>query len=202
MGLLMIEDMEYKPGETPLDPDEMEGLKYPHVTTRGELNHLEQANIETGLRWLAGQRKPALLTDGFARNLHEHLFGDVWRWAGSYRLTEKNIGVDPRQITVQLRNILDDAQYWVNHDTYEPLEAAARFHHRVVLIHPFPNGNGRFSRIMADAFLEKLYGHEQIDWGGGYELTEVNERRQAYLQALRDADRGDYEGLFKFIGRS
>ncbi|MBL4580362.1 MAG: mobile mystery protein B [Gammaproteobacteria bacterium] len=196
----MIENMEYKQGETPLDPDEMEDLKYPHVTTRGELNHLEQANIEMGLRWLTRQRNPELLTDVFARKLHKRLFGDVWRWAGSYRLTEKNIGVDPRQITVQLRDIFDDVQYWIDHDTYEPLEAAARFHHRVVKVHPFPNGNGRFSRIIADALLEKLYDHARIDWGGGFALTEENERRQTYLQALRDADGGDYDGLFRFVG--
>ena len=196
----MIDDMEYMQGETPLDPDEMEGLKYPHVTTRRELNHLEQANIETGLRWLARQRNPEILTVRFTKNFHERLFGDVWSWAGSFRLTEKNIGVDPRQITAQLKNTLDDAQYWVDHETYAPLEAAARFHHKVVQVHPFPNGNGRFSRIIADALLVKLYEHEQIDWGGGYELIEENERRQAYLQSLRNADRGDYEGLFEFIG--
>lgn len=196
----MIDDMEYPAGSTPLDPDEMEGLKFPHITTRGELDHLEQANIESGLLWLGRQKNPEILTDEFARKLHKLLFGDVWTWAGTYRLTEKSIGVDPLHISVRLRTLLDDVQYWVENGTYEPLEAAVRFHHSLVLIHPFPNGNGRHARIMADAVLEKVYGAGPIDWSGGYALGEMNERREQYITALRAADAGDYDLLFEFVG--
>jgi len=192
--------MDYPEGATPLDPDEMEGLKYPHVTTRGQLDHLEQANIENGLLWLGRQKKPEILTDQFVRKLHKQLFGEVWKWAGSFRKTEKNIGIDPIQISIQLRNLLDDAQYWVDNETYGPMEAAVRFHHKLVYIHPFPNGNGRHARIMADAVLEKMYGVDQIDWAGGYDLQEMNERRNQYIAALRAADAGDYGPLFQFVG--
>src|SRR5690606_35031789 len=122
-----------------------------------------------------------------------------WLWAGTFRLTEKNIGVDPFQIPVQLRALLDDVQFWVDNDTYDPVEAALRFHHRLVYIHPFPNGNGRFARFMADALLEKLYGEEAIDWYGGYDLQQMNERRADYIDALRAADGGDYRPLLKFV---
>lgn len=196
----MTFDMEYIPGETPLDPDEQAALKFPHVTTRGELDHLEQANIEEGLRWLSRQKKGDFLSDGFARLLHKRLFGQVWKWAGVYRLTEKNIGVDPLYISVRLRELMDDARYWVEHGTYPPVEAAARFHHKLVAIHPFPNGNGRLSRIMADVLLEKIYGLPPIDWAGSYELQEMNERRDDYIAALRAADAGDFGPLFAFVG--
>lgn len=119
-------------GATPLDPDELEGLKFGHVKTRGELNELEQVNIQSGLLWLARRRNGDVLSEDFIRRLHRRLFGDVWRWAGSFRATEKNIGVDPVQIGVQLRMLLDDAGYWAEHETYPALEAAARFHHRLV----------------------------------------------------------------------
>ena len=125
-------------GATPLDPDERDGLKFPHITTRGELNELEQANITEGLSWLARRRGGDVLDDKFVRNLHKRLFGQVWGWAGTYRQTEKNIGIDPLQISVQLRNLLDDAHYWAENGTFKPLEAAARFHHRMVEIHPLP----------------------------------------------------------------
>ncbi len=196
----MIDDLEYVEGQTPLDPDELDGLKLPHVTTRGELDQLEQANIENGLVWLSRQRRPDILTDDFARKLHKQLLGDVWTWAGSYRLTEKNIGIDPRQISVQLRTLLDDVRYWAAHETYPPIEAAARFHHRLVAIHPFANGNGRFSRIMADALLEDVLDADSIDWGGGYDLQQMNARRAQYIAALRAADAGDYAPLFGFVG--
>jgi len=52
----MIEDTEYPKGATPLDPNELGGLKHKHVTTRGELDELEQANIESGLRWLIARQ--------------------------------------------------------------------------------------------------------------------------------------------------
>lgn len=126
-------------GATPLDPDELEGLKFRHVTTRGELDELEQVNVENGLLWLGRRRrKTDVLSEEFIRELHRRLFGDVWKWAGSFRRTEKNIGVDPVQIGVQLRMLLDDARFWAEHGTYGPLEAAARFHHRLVQIHCLP----------------------------------------------------------------
>jgi Fic-DOC domain mobile mystery protein B len=187
-------------GATPLDPDERAGLKHRHVTTRGELDQLEQANIEGGLAWLARSRKRDVLTEEFVRELHRRLFGDVWNWAGTFRLTEKNIGIDPFYIPVQLRALLDDSRYWVEHSTFAPLEAAARFHHRMVQIHPFQNGNGRHARIAADVYLERCFAHEPVDWTAGHNLQTMNERRALYIAALRTADAGDYTPLLKFVG--
>ncbi len=195
----MIDDLDEPEGATPLEPDEMEGLKFSHISTRGELDQLEQANITSGLSWLDRQSGEDLLTDHFARRLHQKMFGQVWAWAGTYRQTEKSIGIDPIHISVQFRTLLDDVQYWVDNDTYDPIEAAARFHHKLVYIHPFPNGNGRFARFMADALLEKLYDEDAIDWYGGYDLQEMNERRADYIDALRAADGGDYEPLLDFV---
>ncbi|MBT3204027.1 MAG: mobile mystery protein B [Gammaproteobacteria bacterium] len=192
--------IDYPEGATPLDLDELAGLKFSHITTRGELDHLEQANIQNGLRWLARLKNRDILNDQFARKLHLQLFGEVWSWAGQYRLTEKNIGVDPLYISVKLRELLDNVQYWVDQDTFNPKETATRFHHQLVYIHPFPNGNGRHARFYADALLEKLYSVDRIDWSGGYDLQQMNERRQQYIHALRAADAGDYTSLFEFTG--
>ncbi|ORU92121.1 MAG: cell filamentation protein Fic [Cycloclasticus sp. symbiont of Poecilosclerida sp. N] len=187
-------------GATPLDPDAKEGLRFKHITTRGELDQLEQANIVEGMRWLKKQKNPDILSEGFVRNLHKRLFGQVWKWAGTFRKTEKNIGVDPIQIAIQLRQLLDDTRYWTEHETYPPIELAARFHHKQVLIHPFPNGNGRHARIMADAILTKLMAAPAIDWAGGYKLEAMNERRGQYIAALRAADKHDFDKLFEFVG--
>ncbi len=187
-------------GATPLDPDELEGLKFKHVTTRGELNELEQANVESGLLWLNRRRSKDVLTEEFVRELHRRLFGDVWRWAGCFRQSEKNIGIDPVQIGVQLRIFLDDARYWAENGAYSPLEAAARFHHRLVQIHCFPNGNGRHARIMADVYLQQRFSHPPIDWAAGCDLMKSNKRRDEYIAALSAADGGDYEPLLAFVG--
>ncbi len=189
-------------GATPLDPDEMGGLKFRHVTTRGELDHLEQANIQEGLQWLSRNRTADILNASFVCDLHKRLFGDVWKWAGTYRRTGKNIGIDPIHISVELRTLLDDLRYWIDQKTYSPQEAALRFHHRLVFIHPFPNGNGRHARLMADAVLSKLYKATPIDWSGGHDLQSMGTRRTAYIQALRAADQGDYEPLFSFAAIS
>ena len=186
-------------GATPLDPDEINGLKFGHITTRGELDELEQANITEGLRWLSRRRGGDILTDEFVRTLHERLFGEVWDWAGTYRLREKNIGIDPFQIGVQLRMLLDDARYWAENGTFGPLEAGARFHHRMVQIHPFPNGNGRHARIATDIYLSDYFGHAPIEWASGFDLQADNARREAYIAALRSADAGDIDPLLKFV---
>jgi Fic-DOC domain mobile mystery protein B len=194
----MIVNLEYPPGATPLDPNELDGLKHKHITTQAELDELEQANIQSGLLWLARQ-KANVLTDGFAVDLHKQLLGDVWEWAGSFRKTGKNIDfVDAVQIPVELRKLMDDARYWADHKTYTPIEAAVRLHHRLTQIHPFTNGNGRHARIMADAMLDRIYGAPGIDWAGGYDLQKMNERRGAYIAALKAADRGDIGPLMKF----
>ena len=185
---------------TLLDADELDGLKFRYITTRGELDQLEQANIASGLLWIGRRRKTDVLTEPFVRELHRRLFGDVWKWAGTFRRTEKNIGVDPVEIAVQLRVLLDDARYWSEHGTLEALEAAARFHHRMVQIHPFANGNGRHARIAADVFLEEYFGHGPVDWAAGHDLQTMNKRRAAYIAALRAADAGDFAPLRAFVG--
>ncbi|QUS40845.1 mobile mystery protein B [Tardiphaga alba] len=189
---------EHPEGATPLDPDELGGLKHKHVTTRLQLDELEQVNIQSGMAWAARQRGE-VLTDRFVVTLHKRLFGEVWDWAGRFRTTGKNIGVDPIRIAVELRSLMDDARYWVEHKTYPPSEAAIRLHHRLVAIHPFANGNGRHARIMADTVLTRVYKVAPIDWAGGYDLQQMNERRVAYIAALKAADRGDLGALMKFV---
>ncbi len=184
----------------PLDLDELDGLKFKHVSTRGELDQLEQVGITEGLKWLNKQQNAAVLSEAFVIELHKRLFGSVWKWAGMFRRTEKNIGVDPIQVAIQLRQLLDDAKYWVEHGIYSPRELAARFHHKLVFIHPFPNGNGRHARIMTDAVLTKLLKEPAIDWAGGYRLEAMNERRNQYIAALRAADEHDFRALLEFVG--
>lgn len=189
-------------GATPLDPDEMEGLRFSHIQTRGQLDELEQINIQSGLKWLNRQKKKKnldIFTEAFVCDLHKKLFGDVWKWAGSFRKTGKNLGCDAVYIGIELRNLLDDARYQVENDSYPPRELAARFHHRLVKIHPFPNGNGRHSRIMADALLTIALGEDPIDWAGGHDLQSMSEQRKKYIAALRSADAGDYEPLINFV---
>ena len=191
--------MEEPKGATPLGPDERVGLKFPHIQTRGELDQMEQVNIQDGLLWLGKQKNPDVLSEKFIRRLHKEMLGEVWKWAGEFRKTEKNLGVDPLQISVQLRTLLSDVEYWIENGTYKPKEIGIRFHHRLVHIHLFPNGNGRHARILADTLLNRVLGEESIDWARGVDLESMNERRSEYIAALGEADRGDYDPLFKFI---
>ena len=184
-------------GATPLDPDELAGLKFKHITTRGQLDELEQANIVTGLLWLKkNSARDDVLTINFAMDLHKILFKDVWRWAGTFRLTEKNIGIDPRQVSVALRNLLDDLEAWIEFSTYPPLESILIFHHQLVKIHPFPNGNGRFSRIYADIIAEKYFNIKPVQWGGR-DLDKMTQTRSDYINSLRAADGGDLSLLLQ-----
>lgn len=194
--------LEEPDGATPLTPDELQGLKVRTISTRGELNQLESENILQGLTWLSRQSKRVdVLTDEFARGLHRRLYGDVWAWAGQYRLTDKNIGVPVWTVSMEMRNCLNDAKMWIDRHVYPPVEAAARLHHRLVAIHPFPNGNGRWSRIMADAFLERQDESLFIDWANGTDLSVNSMHRQSYIEGLRAADRYEFEPLVSFAIR-
>jgi Fic-DOC domain mobile mystery protein B len=141
------------------------------------------------------------LTDDFAVTLHKRLFGQVWGWAGTFRRTGRNIGIDPVHIPVELRMLMDNARFWAGQGTYPASEAAVRFHHRLVQIHPFPNGNGRHARIMADTVLSRVYKAKPIDWAGGHDLQKMNVRRAAYIAALKAADQGDFGPLLGFVAR-
>ncbi len=180
---------------TPLTAEEREGLIPSHVTLRRELNELEQQNILEADTW-AFVRKRDPLNRSFAPSLHRRMFGDVWRWAGTYRTSNKNIGVDREQIQLCLDSKIDNIRYWVEHKTYNPDEIAVRFHHALVYVHPFPNGNGRWSRLMSDILAVRL-GLRRFTWGRD-SLRDAGETRQAYIKALKAADTHDFTLLIAF----
>ena len=185
-------------GQTPLDPDEKAGLIPDHLTTQGELNDWEQENILLAVGWLKRVRSPEVLSDGFCRDLHKKMLGKTWTWAGTYRKSDKNIGCDWTQVAVKLAQLFGNTRWWVENSTFPPDEIAARFHRELVWIHPFPNGNGRHSRMMADALLRSM-GQPVFTWGGGANLDGAGEVRTQYLAALRAADQGDYRLLLAFV---
>tara|TARA_R110002126_G_scaffold19675_1_gene73817 strand:- start:7240 stop:7821 length:582 start_codon:yes stop_codon:yes gene_type:complete len=189
---------DYPEGATPIDEDEKQGLLIPYISTREELNEWEQRNITDAYSWLNRARQKDILSEDFIRRLHIEMFGKVWAWAGTYRRSDKNIGVDWSQISVRFRQLLDDIHFWIDNETYSADEIATRFHHRLVFIHLFPNGNGRHARVMTDVLLEKVLSQEPFTWGSG-NLIEEGDVRANYIQALRLADGHDYEPLLKFV---
>src|SRR5437879_373186 len=180
---------------TLLTPEERAGLIPAHIAYRAELNASEQENIARGQDW-ALARKRDLLSEKFIKDLHERMLGDVWRWAGKFRTTERNLGIRYYEIPMVVRQLLDDAKAWLEYKTYPPEEIAVRFHHRLVQNHPFPNGNGRHSRLMADLLVMGL-GSERFTWGRA-NLQKASEVRRQYIEALRAADNHDYGPLLRF----
>ena len=195
MGL----EINYVDGETPLSEEELEGLKIPSVTTREELDEFEQFNIEKAIQWTIGKKFKSedLLSETFIKGLHKRMYGEIWKWAGSFRNSEKNLGIKSFLIPVQLKQLLDDAKFWYDNNTYSPDEMAVRFKHELVSIHCFPNGNERHSRLMADLIMEKLYGGVCFTWGSS-DLVKENEKRRAYINAIKKADNHDVHDLISF----
>jgi Fic-DOC domain mobile mystery protein B len=195
MGL----DLDYINGQTPLDEEEKDGLLILTISTRGELDEFEQQNIEKAVQWILGRAfKPELFfTEEFVRMLYKRMYADVWAWAGEFRKTNKNIGVDKWKVPSNLKYLLDDAKYWHENNTYTQDEIDVRFKHRIVSIHCFPNGNGRHSRLMADIIIEKIYKQPVFSWGAA-NLTDEGDTRKSYLKAVKTADTGDYSLLLAF----
>lgn len=185
---------------TPLDPGQRDALLQSWIANRRDLNEAEEENIVKGAAWARRRRggEPIdLLTDAYVRTLHRQMSGDVWKWAGTYRKNELNMGIDPTRIPGDMPAMLDDVRYWVENKTYSADEVAVRLHHRLTLIHAFPNGNGRHARMMADLLIERLDG-TPFSWGSG-NLTDVGTLRTNYVTALRAADNHDIGPLLGFV---
>ena len=195
MGL----NLDYIKGQTPIDEDEKEELRIHTITTRGELDEFEQANIEKAVEWSLKRKYPyeRILTVEFIKTVHKMMFSEVWEWAGSFRKTNKNIGVDKYTIEQNLHVLLGDCRFWIENKTYSEDEIAIRFKHRLVKIHPFPNGNGRHSRLCADILISHGLNKPIFTWGGK-DLTDQGETRAKYLEAIYQADKEDIEPLLRF----
>ncbi|MGE3856173.1 MAG: mobile mystery protein B [Dehalococcoidia bacterium] len=182
-------------GHTELPEDDRLGLIPTYIATRGDLFDAEQRNIVQAML----RRQPTtaqLLDDKYLRDLHKAMFGDVWEWAGQYRRRDTNIGVDHNRIATDVRSLVEDTKAWVEYNTYAPDELSVRFHHRLVAIHPFPNGNGRHGRIAADCLISSL-GRRPFSWGSDLEIG-TDELRARYRAALQVADGGDIAEILAF----
>lgn len=181
---------------TPLAPAEREGLIPSHITLRSELNEVEQSNILTGTSW-AFSRKRDPFNEAFLRGLHRRMFDEVWRWAGEYRTTDRNFGVESWRIATEVQSVLSDVRYWMANKTYSSDEIAVRYHHSLVSVHPFANGNGRWSRLAADLAIVAL-GRPGFTWGRS-RLHAPSDTRRAYIDALKAADNHDFAPLIAFV---
>lgn len=195
MGL----DIEYIYGQTPLDDEEKEGLLIKSITSRIELDEFEQQNIEKAIEWTMRKKINSnhILDESFIRELHKHMFDDVWAWAGSFRKSDKNIGVDWHQIPLQLRQLIGDCKFWIENKAFCDEEIAIQFKHRIVKIHCFANGNGRHSRLMADLIMRNIFHIAEFSWGNT-NLVKQSEARRNYINAIIAADGGNIEPLINF----
>lgn len=191
--------LDYIEGQTPIEEDEKEGLLIPTISTRGDLDEFEQANIEQAVEWSISTDidKDEFLSERFILRVHKKMFGEVWDWAGTIRKTNKNIGVDKTQISIELKKLIDDCKYWIENEAFSPDETAIRFSHRLVKIHLFPNGNGRHSRLIADIMISKVFDEPVFTWGRS-DLSKNTHIRKVYLDATHEADNGDYRSLITF----
>jgi len=189
---------EYPEGATPIDPDETKGLLLTHITTRGELDRWEQDNIVEAKVWTDKTKPTDILNEQFIRALHKQMFGNVWKWAGQFRQSDKNMGGPWHQVPVSLKDLCDDTTLWLELQEESPDLIAVRFHHRLVSIHPFRNGNGRHAREMANLLLKNVLKHSEFTWGSE-NLPEAGSVRTQYIESLHAADNGNYGPLVAFV---
>jgi len=195
MGLELI----YTEGQTPLDEAEKEGLLLKTISTHAELDEAEQLNIEEAVEWTMKKNFSirAILSEDFINGLHKRMYRDVWRWAGEFRRSEKNMGVDWTVIPVELKILIGDGKFWIENKIFSEDEIAIRFKHRLVSIHCYSNGNGRHSRLIADVIISQIFNKPVFNWGAG-DLVKPGQIRKKYIEALRAADKGNYDQLSAF----
>ncbi|MBT3180296.1 MAG: mobile mystery protein B [Candidatus Marinimicrobia bacterium] len=195
MGL----EIDYIYGQTPITEEEKEGLMIQTISNRKELDEFEQLNIETAVEWSLKQKFTAerILTTKFILDVHKRMFNKTWKWAGKIRTSNKNLGIDKFQINQEMKVVCDDCKYWIENNTYSDEEIAIRFKHRIVSVHPFPNGNGRHSRLCADILISHVFNKDVFSWGR-FNLVKPGDSRKKYLEAIYVADNGDIRSLLEF----
>lgn len=195
MGL----DLYYHDGQTPLEEEEKEDLLIKSISTRGELDEFEQANILEAIEWSLRMHRvmDEILSIAFIQEVHQRMFSKVWTWAGCFRKSNKNLGVDKHSIQLELHKLNLDCRYWIENQVYSEDEIAIRYKYRMVFIHPFPNGNGRHSRICGDILASKVVNQPVFSWGG-QDIEKQGETREKYLNAIKQADQGDFGALIAF----
>lgn len=194
-------ELQYPEGATPLDKNEIQGLIPNYITLQSELDTLEHENILKAKEWLLKEKTKNKLDEIFVRKLHEKMFGDVWKWAGKYRRSEKSIGIFWQNVPTEVKKLCDDVAYWIEHKSYSWDEIGVRLHWKLVSIHPFSNGNGRHARIFTDAILSANEQHP-FTWGRNLfkgEIGRTGEIRKAYIEALKECDKKNYAPLLKFV---
>ncbi len=195
MGL----ELKYEEGQTALDEEEKEGLLISSITTREELDEFEQQNIEKAIEWTLGRKfkQEKIITEEFVCELHYKMFSDVWKWAGDFRHTNKNLGGDWKQIGIRLKQLNDDCLFWIQKEVYSGEDIAIRYKHQIVSIHCFSNGNGRHSRLIADIIVNHIFKKPIFSWGGS-SINKKGEARSKYLKAVKEADNGNMKLLLEF----
>lgn len=195
MGL----NLKYEEDQTPLDEEEKEGLLIKAISAQNELDEFEQLNIEKAIEWTIHTKLTAdkILTEKFIKDLHKRMYGEVWKWAGEFRKSNKNIGIKWTLIRIELKSLLDDTKYWIKHKIYPPEEISIRFKHRIVTIHCFPNGNGRHSRMIADIIMESIFGKDIFTWHQS-NMVKADKTRKKYIATLKEADNGNIQPLIDF----
>lgn len=195
MGL----NLKYEEDQTPLDEEEKEGLLIKAISAQNELDEFEQLNIEKAIEWTIHTKLTAdkILTEKFIKDLHKRMYGEVWKWAGEFRKSNKNIGIKWTLIRIELKSLLDDTKYWIKHKIYPPEEISIRFKHRIVAIHCFPNGNGRHSRMIADIIMESVFGKDIFTWHQS-NMVKADKTRKKYIATLKEADNGNIQPLIDF----
>ena len=198
MGSIMIDSTKSMDGATPLD--DVSGLKLSkkNVYTLQEMYIKEAENIANAtIKYLSAtpSKKEAPFSYVWLLKLHDEMFADVWEWAGKLRQCELSIGVKAYLVSTELKKLVDDIEFWNKNRTFDNIETATRIHHRAVQIHPFQNGNGRWSRMLANIYLRQN-GLMPVRWQEDL-LAKENPNREQYIKALKEADNGDYRALIK-----
>lgn len=183
---------------TPLD--DTSGLKLPSnkIYSLKEIYVAEANNIALAtIKYLSAppSKKTAPFSYEWLSSLHEEMFGNVWDWAGKFRQVELSIGIKAYQVPTALKELADDISYWDKNKTFDIYETATRIHHRAVQIHPYKNGNGRWSRMLANIYLRQN-GSMPVKWQEDL-LSKENLKRDEYIKALKEADNSDFFNLIE-----
>ena len=173
------------------------------ITIKGKplKDHLEAKNHYEALEYLYSlveKDNSQNISEYLIRNLHKLVTAETDKeWAGNYR--NSNVIIVGSEHTppdaFEVSIVMGDLIKWLrgNQKKLHPIELAAIFHHKLVFIHPFFDGNGRTARLAMNLLLmQKSYPMAVM----------LKNDRKKYYQTLSRADEKDYAPFVRFIAQA
>ncbi len=168
------------------------------ITNKRELEEAENAAMATAFNELLRMcETPHQFTSADIRMIHKAWLGGIYEWAGEYRqvdVRKGDISFAPAKQIPPLMDALEKGSLQRHtpcnfRSANRVTKALAEVHVELILVYPFPGGNGRVARILASLMASQA-GLPILDF-----TDIIGKKKCEYFSAIHRGLYGDYNPM-------